>query len=246
MKKQALALVPFLAVVLGGCSSAPTPEPPVVKSSGGSSGGKADVGTALPKYPPKELQHEGYAYFGLGNDRTMDVELRVKGRPTKTGGVTAHLEKVEDGKVTYKIERTGAIAEDLGSDTVVLDKDGIYMTGSSVGTIEPEKSLQMPAKLTPGTKWHTKSKVTKGEQVIEEDSDYRVSGFEKVKTAVGEYNALIIESTGTASVSALGKKNNAKYDTKYYYVKDRGLVKAVLTMTFAGQQPESVVIEESK
>jgi hypothetical protein len=237
-----------ILAALGGCSGSTTTDSTTSKPSGEASTSTTGTTTDKPKPElPEELKHEGYAYFGLGNDKTMDVELRVKGRPVKTGGVTAHLESVENGKATYKIERTGAIAEDLGSDTVVLDKDGIYMTGSSIGTIEPAQSLQVPAKLSPGTKWHTKSKVKKADgQEIEEDSDYRVTGFEKVKTQVGEYDALVIESTGTASVNAMGNKEKAKYETKYYYVKDRGLVKAVLTMTFTGKAPDSVIIEESK
>ena len=177
----------------------------------------------------------------------MDVELRVDGRPTETGGVTVVLDKIENGKAYYTVERTGAIQDDLGTDTVMVDKTGVYVVGTTMGTMTPPQNLQLPADVKEGSKWESNSKIVQENgQELSEQSVYLVKGIKKVKTKVGEYDALLVTSTGTANVKSMGADQKAKYETEAYYVKDRGLVKATFTMTFTGKTPNHVTIEETK
>lgn len=253
MKSYAFSFLALLAIA--GCSSSPstTPQSSTTSAIGSTTEGTPKTGTdGATQAPtaadlPASLKTDAYSYFGLGYTQTMNVELRVKGQPTKTGGVTVKLMKVEGDTATYQMERTGGIAEDLGTDTILVDKTGVYVVGSTTGTITPPKNLQLPSVLTPNTKWPSKTKVSRSDgQELEENSTYVVQGTKSITTQVGKYDALVVTSTGTALVKTLNGQKKAKYETTSYYVKDRGMVKAVISMTLEGQQPNEVVIEETK
>jgi|GEM_PF-1373457 len=257
MKSYAVSFLALLAVL--GCSNAPAPDTtPTVKTTTTSATGSTE-GTTKPngdattaKAPdpstvPASVKTDAFSYFGLDNDKTMNVELRVSGREPQTGGVTVKLTKVDADSATYEVERTGGIADELGSDTIVVDKTGVYITGNTTGTISPAKSLQLPAVVTPGTKWPSKSKVSSSNgQELEDDSTFVVKGVQSITTKAGKYDALVVTSTGTALVKTIDGQKKAKYDTTTYYVKGKGMVKASVTMTFQGKTPNEIVIEETK
>jgi len=249
MKHYALSL--FALIAIWGCSGS-TETPPTTTTGGTAPKTETTGTTASTPAPgaaevPAEIKHDGFAYFGLDNTATMNVEMALKGQPVKTGGITAKLEKVENGVATYSIARTGGIAADLGTDTIVVDKTGVYITGTSVGTIKPEKSLQLPADLKTGSTWQSNSSVTKTDGTeLSDNSTYTVKGIEKLTTKVGSYDALVVTSTGTGSVKVGGETHPATYNTVSYYVKNRGLVKQIINLAIGKQAPNSVTIEESK
>jgi len=239
MKTYALSLLAILA--LGGCSGSSE------KSTTTTDTSPKTTPTEAPKPEvPAAIKHDGYAYFGLGSTKAMNVEMRVPSRPTLTGAILPKLVKVEGDTATFSVERTGGIAADLGTDTIFVDKTGVYITGTTVGTMTPSKSLQLPANLAPGATWTTHSKVSKTDGTeLTENGTYVVKGTEKLTTKVGTYDALMVTSTGTGTVKFQGKTNPATYSAVSYYVKDRGLVKQIINLTLTGQPRNSVTIEET-
>ena len=211
------------------------PEPP-----------KADA----PKLPlsslPASVKTDAFEYYGLGNEKAMDAELKSPEMATKTGGVTISLNKVEGDKAYFTIARTGAIAGDLGDDMVMADSNGVYMNGTSIGTVTPSTFLALPADLTPGKTWKQKTKVVRnsGEEIAE-DSVYKVVGMSDVKTKSGMQKALLVTSTGTAVVSLGGRKESPKYETKSWYVKGVGQVKVEISLTSPGKPTRTLTVEQS-
>lgn len=252
MKTYALSLLAILAV--WGCSG--TTEAPSTTTTGGTTATPKTDGTtpttAETPAPdasqvPATVKTDAFAYFGLGNNKAMNVEMRVKGRATMTGAIVSKLVKIDGETATYSIERTGGIAADLGTDTILVDKSGVYIVGTTVGTMTPDKSLQLPADLKPGATWETHSKVSKTDGTeLTENGKYIVKGIEPLTTKVGKYEALVVTSTGTGTVKVQGQTNPATYNATSYYVKDRGLVKQIINLTLKGQPANSVTIEESK
>jgi hypothetical protein len=244
----------FVAIAAIGCSGSQQPQvyegsgkPVATSSNSTGTTPKPELPKVTEKDVPANLKTAAYDYFGCGNESVMDVELRVKGMPTKTGGMTMKLEKIENGAATYAIERTGAIADDLGNEKAVVEPSGIYSTENSNATITPDKNLVLPSDLTPGKTWPSKTKVVRNDgQELEEQSTFKVVGEQSVTTKIGAQKALLVTSSGTANVKMPGGPKKAKYETKSWYVKGRGAVKVVITLTLEGQAPNSVVVEETK
>lgn len=202
---------------------------------------------AKPEDVPASVKTDAWEYFGCSSDQTIDVELRVKGRPTKTGGVSIKLDKVEGEKAIYTIERTGAIADDLGNETIEADATGIYTTANTTATVTPARNLTLPSGLSDGKTWPSASKVVRNDgQELEEKSTFKVVGVQDVTTKRGPQKALLVTSTGTATVSLGEKKQQAKYETKSWYVKGRGPVKLEITLALPGQPVNTVIVEETK
>lgn len=199
-----------------------------------------------PASVPASVKHAAFDYYGLSNGKLMDLVLRTQGQPARTGGVVAQLEKVEGDKAFYKVVRSGALAQDLGDDSVMVDPTGVYMVGTSIGTISPDKFLALPATLTPGKTWPLKSKVVRQDgQEIQEDSIYKVEGIRDLTTKNGVQKALLVTSNGTAIVSQNGKKETAKYQTKSWYVKGVGPVKIEISLTSPGKPAQTLTVEQS-
>ncbi len=247
MKTTTLTL--SLLVLLIGCS----PKEAVTKGTGDSSGTSSTAAKESPEVKPvasdvpASLKHAAYEYYGLGNPKTMDMVLKSPNGPDKTGGVSTQLEKIEGESATYKIVRSGAIAGDLGDETMVVEPSGIYMVGTSMGTISPEKFLALPADLTVGKTWTQKTKVTRNDgQEVEENSTYKVEGERSLTTKAGTQTALLVSSSGTASVSSGATKQTSKHVTKYWYVKGVGSVKVEITLNTPGMPPRTLIVEQTK
>jgi hypothetical protein len=247
MKNLIFALLAFtLAFGCGPKDSAtpgsPTGNPPATTTNPPKS---ADLTAPTPTLPA-ELNYEAVQFYGLGNSKTMGLTLTAPGAPGKTGEVTSHLEKVENGKAFYKVIRTGAIAEDLGDDSVMVDETGIYMVGTSIGDITPEKFLALPRDISPGKSWNLKTKVVRKDgQEIQENSTYKVVGMKDLKTKSGNQSALLVTSDGTALVSAGSQKQNAKYQTKSWYVKGVGPVRIEISLTAPGKPTQTLIVEQT-
>ncbi|AIE86432.1 hypothetical protein [Fimbriimonas ginsengisoli] len=246
---RTLRWTPILALaILGGCQAKDAANP----TSGGSatSSGTASTTTTPPKLDvsqiPADLKHDGYAYYGLGSAAPMKMEIRSSSQPNQvlTGTQTIALKEIKDGKPVFTISRDGQLGDLVGQQEVVLEKDGIYNTASTVAKVGAH-DLELPAKLAPGVKWTSHTEVDrpdKPEQQLEDNSTCTVVGPQKVTTKVGEHDALLITSSGKGTIA--GKK--VVTTSKSWYVKDRGSVKTVLSTTFPDGKVQTITIQEVK
>lgn len=255
--KRATYLLPLLSsLFVFGCQSAkPTAEPasttgatattsapsPTKPDSGSTSPAPAtaDSGPSLDVIP-SELKHEGYDYYGLANSKPMDmVATSTSGKDTMTGAQITKLESYKDGKAVFSIERTGRLA-DFGSQKVTLEKDGIYVTYSSMAKVDHD--LEVPATLPPGKEWKNRMVIDAPAQQTELNSVFKVVGEVDVKTKVGDRKALLITSSGQGTMR--GEK--VKLTSQNWYVKGVGGVKSLITITHANGKSDSITLEETK
>jgi len=188
---------------------------------------------------PAELKHDAYHYYGLSNSMPMDLEVKYSSRPDSlTGSQTVSLKSMQDGKPTYIVDRTGRLAE-LGTQDMVLDKDGLFVTSSSFAKVTG-RQIEMPAKLTPGTKWDSTVEVDRPGQQMKIASTYKVVGPQKVKTKAGEREALLITSVGTGTLNGAA----VRMESKSWYVRGVGGVKSEVSMSTGGKK-EFMTIQET-
>lgn len=189
---------------------------------------------------PVELKHAAYRYYGLSFDQPMNMEVVTTGNSgNRTGSQTTTLKKYKNGVAIYSVQRTGGLA-DLGSMEVRLEKSGIFVQSSPLAKIGPH-DIEMPASLEPGTKWQSNSEIDNPGQKIKIDSTFRVVRFEKVTTKKGSYDALLISSTGSGMMNG----DKIVMETRSWYVKDRGNVKAVITTKSAKGKVNTVTLQET-
>lgn len=245
MNKHLLSLL-ALALVIG---CAPKDEAKTTGSTGETTP-QTTGSTGTPEVPkpalselPAEVKHEGFEYYGLGNTKPIDMELTAPKIAVQTGGFSAELEKIEGSTAEFKVLRTGALAETLGNDTMMVDKTGIYLIGTSIGKISPEKSMAMPAAPTPGKTWSVKNKIIRnnGQEMVEE-STYKIEGVRDLKTKKGTEKALLVTSTGTATVTNAGKTVKSSHTSKYWYVKGVGTVQVEMTLKTPGEPVSSITL----
>lgn len=240
----------FLALLFAaGCQSpAPAPdaktdEAPKVATEDKPQGEEpaAETPAADPASIPADVKTDAFDYYGLANAEPVPMEVVADGSPQRTGTQTTKLVQVENGVATYEIARTGSLSA-LGTMTLEARKDGIYVKSTSIGEIEGEQ-LELPTGLTPGKTWKTSLKIKRQDgSMVENDSTFKVVRQEKVKTPAGEFDALLIESTGPMKMEG----NESKMSTKGWFVKGRGAVKMSITTTPKGQKPTTMVIQETK
>ncbi|MGV3617583.1 MAG: hypothetical protein ACO1SV_19840 [Fimbriimonas sp.] len=247
-----LRTLPFLlALAAVGCQPEPTAlktDPPArQESTGATTGTTASAPTTSPEAAapsldtvPAELKHDGYAYYGLGNTKPMVMEIVDSTQPgrTMTGSQTIKLTEVKDGKAVFDIERTDDLAQ-LGTQSVTLEKDGIYVTASSVAQVNHD--LELPADVTAGKKWQNTMKVDAPGREVEMKSTFKIEGNRKVKTKVGDREAILITSTGQGTM--LGQK--VRMESQNWYVKDVGGVKAVIKITYGDGKTRTMTIQET-
>ncbi len=192
---------------------------------------------------PEDLKTSAYHWYGLSNDQTVSIKL-TNGGQSFTGKQTVHLKSVKGGVATFEIERTGDIADKLGTDTISLEKGGIYTVGSTMIN-GVTRNLEMPADVKPGATWQNTGKVSMTQGEVVQDLTIKAVEERKVATVRGSETALVVHQSGTMTV------NGAKYRivSDYWYVQDKGVVKSVATMTNASDpkaKPVSITIQETK
>ncbi len=248
--KRNLLLLALACLGLIGCQDAKTG---VTTSGPTSSGSTPPTGTTgatgaaepatrpSPEAVPQELKHLGYEYYGLGNNKTMDMEVSIS-EPAKviTGAQTTVLKEIKDGKPIYAIERTGGLTG-LGEQTVRLEKDGIYLNSSSVATVGG-KDVEMPSNPKMGDTWQNVTKVENGGTTMNVTSTVKVGGIEKVQTKAGSREGLLISASGSGTM----QNEKVKMSSKTWYVKGVGAVKSVLTTTYPGGRVQTLTIQETK
>lgn len=220
----------------GTTGSTGTPEPAT-----GGSGGEKPVDTSWIATLPAELKGDAFGYYGLSQGRTMEYRMTAGGT-TQTGTQAITFKGLEGGVAKFSVERGGDLAQ-MGSTEVELRKDGIYAISSSIGDIG-KPSLEMPMALPTGKTWTTKNELKQGDSGgMTSEQKYRVVGLERVTTAAGPFEALLVTSEGPASIG--GQPYSMK--TRSWFVKDLGAVKwEIETVDKATSTKNTVSIELAK
>lgn len=182
-----------------------------------------------PLQVPNELKGSGYDYYGLANDQPVDLELTMDDNQVKTGSQTTVLKAVRDGKATFEQTRTGGL-DQLGHDELVLSKDGIHVTNSSIAKVDPT-NLEFPFDPQPGFTWTSHDKIDDPGQHFDVTSKLVVEGFKDVDTKGGRKHALLVTSSGKGTQNGVP----VRIDTQTYYVKGFGVVKQVIDTTAGGK-----------
>lgn len=199
---------------------------------------------------PENLKNDAYHWYGLANEKPMKVEMLVDGKEMATGTQTVHLTSVADGKAVFDVTRDGTLGDNYGSETLSLEGDGIY-TIKSTQIMSSVHNLELPAKVAPGVTFkntgkHIKMKGKDGEeQDVSQDETFHVVGPAKVATPVGQQDALLITSSGTMKTAT----QNFRMETSMWYVKDKGIVKSVVTIKDVAKPKAAnqvITIQEAK
>jgi len=233
-------------VIAAGCSNPPaatTTKPegdkPTATAGGTPEEPKAPVATAAEI--PASLKGDAYDYYGLANAEPIKMEIRSATPPARSGLQTIKLKEIKDGKAIFTVDRTEGLA-DLGSMELSLDDKGLFVLSTNIGKVE-ENHLELPNGLAVGKTWNVKSKITRDTgQSVENDATFKVQRTEKVTTPVGTYDALLITSTGPATVSG----TKMSMSTKGWFVKGRGPVKMEIDIQQPGQPVNKMTIIEVK
>jgi len=168
----------------------------------------------------------------------MTVTNSTERRTTMSEQTTKLLE-VANGMATYSSEVTegGSLAMTI---LWTVKPDGVYARQKGAGA-DDKPQLQIPAVITPGKTWTAKENYMIGGVAATTVTTNRIVGFEKVKTARGPFNALVVESKGTFNQA--GKKPG-QIDTKTWLVRDIGTVRVEMTLrTPKSKQPVKLVSE---
>ncbi|MDR3688852.1 MAG: hypothetical protein P4L46_05695 [Fimbriimonas sp.] len=202
---------------------------------------EAAVGAAAVLVPP-ELSHLGYEYDGLANTKPIDMQIDVKETgQILTGSQTVAFKGVKDGKATFDIERTGGLSA-LGSEVASVEKDGVFTLSSTIAKLSPH-AMELPAAPKPGMTWHFHIFSDKTDSKIDMETTCKVVGFEPVTTKVGTYpDALLVSQTGKGTLQ--GQK--VRTESKNWYVKGLGTVKAVLKTNLPNGKSETLTLQETK
>ena len=190
---------------------------------------------------PKELVHEGYEYEGLANRKPIDMELTVAGRgDVITGSQSITFDGMKDGKASYRVERTGGLSS-LGSDTISVEKDGVYNLKSSVASLS-NHAMDLPANPKPGMTWQFHVNSQQKDSQMDMATTCKVIGIQSVTTKGGKYDkALLVEQDSTGLLA--GK--NVRTVSRSWYVKGIGTVKADLTTHNADGSTQTLTIQET-
>lgn len=206
---------------------------------------------------PQSLKHEGFNYYGLAN--TQPEQMVVTGMPGSEGNAsptgelgeqTAKFEKMDGNNAIFIVTRTDALRT-IGSDTVSVQNDGVFVIQNSEGKFS-KPALALPAKLEIGKVWAMKDTfTTNGGLQLDYDVKQKIEKREKVQVKAGSFDAILISSAGTVTDHAPtmdgkpGKPNKMNLNSKSWYVAGKGLVKSTLELS-GPTRKQTVMIELSK
>lgn len=151
---------------------------------------------ADPSTIPAELKNDSYKYYGLESTKEVQFERTQNNRTVVLKGTrTSKFIGMKDGVATFQQEYTGDLS-DLGSVTLELRKDGLYLTESSLGQLsKPE--LQLPATVKIGDTWTGDSSIKAGTITVTTKETYKVEKMETIETSRGKEQALLVTAKGT-------------------------------------------------
>ena len=191
---------------------------------------------------PVELQNDAYHYYGLGNNKPVKMEMKVTGGPASTGTQTIEYGGMKGGNATFTLKHTDGLAP-MGETTLSLEKSGLYSTATTIGK-GGDHEMELPASLKVGTTWDVTSAYTTNEgRKIDTVAKFKVLRNEKVTVPAGTFDALYIESDGTAKFDS----QNVRMKTLNWYVKDHGQVKTeIITIDPVTKKKSTYLIQEIK
>jgi hypothetical protein len=246
MKIKLALLITALACVYG-CDKGPeatTSDATKPGVSGGQTSGTPATPTKTYTLAdvPADLKGEAFEYYGLGNDKPVDMEVVQTAQPDpETGAQITTLKEVKDGEAIFEIERTGGLGR-LGTQTVALRKDGIFIVGSSTAEIK-STGPELPQDLTPGKSWDNDLSLQQADGTkMELKVKTTVKGVGKFKTKAGEREGLRVVSNGSGTM----KGEPVTIQGESWYVKGLGGVKSSFTYTTKNGQKNEISIQETK
>lgn len=215
MRTTLITTIALTALLAAGCG----PKGAATDNSTTTGGSNPTSENATPVVPDA-LKHEGFAYYGLGRDKILQYDFEnLEGTGPQPGTLRADIKSADGEKATYAIERSGSLIA-LGSETDEVRPDGIYMTEMSLGTLK-SPVLSMPADPAVGKSWPSKMEVEiPGAGVTTMEVLNKVEKIEKVTTPAGEFDALLVVSTG----DMIQGDKKGKISSKVWYAKDVGIV----------------------
>jgi hypothetical protein len=192
---------------------------------------------------PEELKTDAYHWMGLGYGKPIRYQYTDHTGAAYTGDQSIVLDSVTNGKALYKVTRTDSLKDHLGDEDWSLEKDGVFIIGNSqMGSGFRDK--QAASTLTPGASWTSATKIDYNGSTLEQNLKLAVVGMKHVKTKAGEQDALLVTAKGTLK----NKGTTSRVEASAWYVKDKGMVKNVLTLTTGKpkEPPAVITIEETK
>lgn len=238
MMKAPLLLAASAFLLVAGCSGTkPTAQ----------EGGQTNVSTPEQKEAPIEVgskfKHDAFAWMGFERTEPFTHEMSdIAGAPATEGTQTLKLMAADEKAAKYQITRDGSMAK-LGDEELEVREDGVYQTSMPQHTLA-EPVMVMPADLGVGKAWTSKFNSTgPAGQKVEFTINNKAERIEKVKTKAGEFDALLIISTGSMAVTTAGKTEKTTLSTKSWYSKGLGNVKMTLEVKRADGTNNKVSVE---
>ncbi len=169
------------------------------------------------------------------------MELTISDQKAiRTGSQSIRFEGMKDGKAVYSVDRTGQLAS-LGTEEWTITDKGVFTTKSSMMDIGQD-AMELPANPKPGMTWKVHTKSDQAAAKMDMEMTFKVVGIESVTTKAGKFkSALLIEQDGKGSLQ--GQK--VRTESKNWYVKGIGLVKATMMNHVEGGKSESLTIQET-
>ncbi len=236
MKTSPLTLL--LAVALfgaaAGCQPGTTAMDP---KTDGAKAGKEPGATGTPEAPkpdvsaiPASLRHDGLAYSGLDRSGPLNyLFARVAGEKPEPGAYSVKFEGVEGAVAKFSTTRDGSLAA-LGSEQIEVREDGVYLTGSSVGT--PKSPVKMlPAKLEVGTVWDDTYEMTdQAGTAVKYSGKSKVEKAETLTIGGKSFETLLV----TQGAEMVRGSDTSKVASKTWYAKGYGAVRVRIELKGQG------------
>jgi hypothetical protein len=148
-----------------------------------------------------ELKHSGADFLGLKEPGTLTYKFsQMEGLPPERGEETTTLVEAGADKAVFDVTRTNALML-LGSETVEVRKDGVYIIKTSLGELKTP-ALSMPADVKPGAKWTSSLELTRPNgDVMTMSTSYEALREEKITVEAGEFDSLVISGKGEIKVT---------------------------------------------
>ena len=175
------------------------------------------------------LKNDAYLYSGLGQTEKLTFHGKLNPNTADGYGVQSVVWKEnKDGSSFFTITRDG-ILRGLGTETVRLDKDGVYITGTSTGTLDKDAKI-VPNPFKVGSEWMTELVLRQPGTVITSSMSSKVVGMETVTVPAGEFECLVVESDTALTTDRPGTGVGTLKSTTYYTAK-YGIIKLVASGT---------------
>lgn len=230
----------FLALAVLGCQPAAPANPTATTTgSAGTTGSASEVKPDLSTVAA-DLKHDGYKYYGLGYQGTLTYEYDRNGIKSE-GQQTVEFAGMDGDAAKFKFTRSGALSQ-IGDETVVSKKDGVYSIEAQGHKLDPIV-LAMPAEVPAGKTWEANQKLTDPTgNPVETATKQTIGKIEKVKTAAGEFDCVMLTMAGTIKTG--GK--TVPFNAQAWYSADVGTVKLKISGKNSKGEPDVTTITLAK